>query len=298
MSTLRPFFLAATHQNFTAAAEELFITPAAVSKQVRVLEEHLKVSLFSRNGRNIELTTAGRDLHRTISLGLRRIAAGTERVREHGRTNKITIAVRHTFANRFLSSRISNLCETFPNIDFNFMTTNRNPLHLLEVSDFAIVLGHEPQPFIVADLLLIEEIIPVCSPDFLKNNPSLKSVKDIAKHSLLNLDTEHWRDLSWIPVDWAIVLSELGVEGEIKVNGPTFDSFDLMMHAAVSGMGIAIGWHYLVANLIEEGKLVRPVPDTYKIGREHYLLSRKTHENDPQFQELREWFLQETKPFR
>lgn len=298
MSTLRPFFLAAKHQNFTTAAEEMFITPAAISKQVRLLEEHLGVSLFTRNGRNIELTSAGRDLHRAISLGLRRIAGGTERVREGGRTNKITIAVRHTFANRFLSSRLKNLCESFPHIDFNFLTTNRNPLHLMDVSDLAVVLGHEPQPFILADHLLTEKIIPVCSPEFLNENPELKTVTDIPNHNLLHLDSEHWRDLNWIPVDWPIVLNAFGVDTEVNLNGPTFDSFDLLMHAAVSGMGVAIGWHYLVANLIEEGKLVRPVPDVYDLDREHYLLSRTAHSNDPQFQELRKWFLEETSPFR
>lgn len=298
MSTLRPFFQAATYQNFTSAAEELFITPAAVSKQVRLLEEHLNVKLFKRNGRNLELTAAGRELHRTISLGLRRIAGGAERIRERGRTNKVTIATRLTFANQFLSTRLSGLIDAFPDIEFHFLTSIRNPLELMGVSDIVVVLGHEPQPFVVADHLLTEEISPVCSPGFLRNNATLKTVADIPAHRLLNLDSEHWRDLSWVPVDWSIVLRELGVEGEFSLNGPTFDSFDLLMHAAVSGMGIAIGWDYLTDKLVAEGKLIRPFSEKYRIGREHFLLTREAQANEPHIRELREWFLAETSQFR
>ena len=123
MSTLRPFEAAARHENFTEAADELFVTPAAVSKQVRLLEDHLGVSLFVRNGRNLTLTASGRDLYHMISKGLTHVAEGTSQLRRSQRDNRVAIAMRSSFANHFLAPRLSALNADFPALEFKFHTT-------------------------------------------------------------------------------------------------------------------------------------------------------------------------------
>ena len=164
--------------------------------------------------------------------------------------------------------------------------------------DFAVVLGHEPQPHIRADLLIIEEIAPVCSPEFLNNHPDLRTAQDIPRQNLLHLDAGHWRDLPWSQADWPVVLNHFGVSVEKELSGPSFNNFEMLISAATSGLGIAIGWDHLVENLISQGELVYPIEEKYKIGRQHYLLSREAQSKRPLFQALRAWLLDETKPFR
>lgn len=298
MSSLRPFEAAARHENFTLAAEELFVTQAAVSKQIRILEEHLGVALFIRNGRNLELTAAGRDLHHTIAKGLDQIAGGSDRLRRENRRNRVTIAMRLPFANQFMSSRLPRLVGAFPDVEFNFQATAGNPADLMDIADLAIVLGNEPQPYITADHLITEEIAPVCSPGYLEQHPQLRSAADLPHCDLLHLDAGHWRDLAWSQADWPVVLNQFGVPAEEDLPGPSFNSFEMLINAAVADMGIAIGWHYLVDHLIKDGRLIFPVEDRYLIGRRHYLLSREAQAHRPLFQALRTWFLDETRSFR
>lgn len=298
MSALRPFEAAARYENFSAAAEELFVTQAAISKQIRLLEDHLGVTLFTRRGKNLELTAAGRDLHHAVAQGLNQIAGGSDRLRRESRSNRVTIAMRLPFANQFMAPRLGKLLRDFPEVEFNFQTTEGNPTNLLNYVDFAVVLGHEPQPHILADLLIIEEIAPVCSPDYLAGHPELKTAQDIPNHDLLHLDAGHWRDLPWSQTDWPVVLNQFGVLVEKELSGPSFNNFEMLISAATSGLGIAVGWQHLVKDLIEQGKLIYPVEDKYMIGRQHYLLSRESQAQRPMFKALRSWLLEETKPFR
>lgn len=298
MSALRPFEAAARHENFSAAAEELFVTQAAISKQIRLLEDHLGVSLFTRRGKNLELTAAGRDLHHAVAQGLNQIAGGSDRLRRESRSNRVTIAMRLPFANQFMVPRLGRLLSDFPEVDFNFQTTEGNPTSLLEYVDFAVVLGHEPQPNILADLLIVEEIAPVCSPGFLARHPGLKTAQDIPDLDLLHLDAGHWRDLPWAQTDWPVVLNQFGVSVEKELRGPSFNNFEMLISAATSGLGLAIGWEHLVEHLIDQGDLIYPIQDKFRIGRQHHLLSREAQAQRPLFQALRTWLLEETKPFR
>ena len=298
MSALRPFEAAARHNNFTAAAQELSVTQAAISKQIRQLEEHLGTRLFFRNGRNLELTAAGRDLHESVALGLGQIASRSRRLRETGRWNKVTIAMRLSFALQFISPRLERLLRDFPHVEFEFTATPNDPADLMERADFAIVLGHEPQPQLAADHLLTEFITPVCSPAFLNANPTLRSVADIPRHNLLHLNADHWQGIAWAPVDWSTTLSEFGVEFDGELRGPSFNSFDMLLKAAVAGLGLAVAWQYLVADLIETGHLIFPFENQYYIGRRHYFLYRSVQSELNLTRQIRAWFLEETRAFR
>lgn len=298
LSTLRPFEASARYENFTEAAAELCVTPAAVSKQIRVLEEYLGVPVFTRNGRNLTLTAAGRDLYHMISKGLTQIANGASQLRRDKRENRIAIAMRTSFANHFLSRRLVDLFSNFPDIEFKFQTTERNPALLMNSVDLAIALGHEPQPHVVADHLITEVIAPVCSPQFLEARPSLSSISDLPDQTLLHLGNDAWQTLNWEPADWPAYFSHFGIPHDTSPAGPVFNNYEMLINAASSGLGVAIAWHCLVDNFIKDGRLTYPVEKTYSIGRCYYLLCRKEQANHEVFARLRDWFLDQTAPYR
>ncbi len=298
MSTLRPFEAAARRLSFSKAADEIGVTQAAVSKQVRALEQHLGRRLFLRRGRHVELTSQGQTLFQAVSLGLSHIARATSQIRHHAPHNAVSIAMRLAFASQFMASRLVRLRTEFPDVAFNIVSTERNPFFLMDSVDMAIVLGFEAQPGLDATYLLTEEIFPVCSPGFLKRHPGLKTIQDIPDHDLIHLSAEHWRDLTWEPVDWPVAAPALGVRRDIEMTGPVFNNFEMLMSAAVSGLGLAITWRHLSKELLDQGHLVRPFKESYRINRQHFFVTHVSSRNDQLVGALRDWFVAETACFR
>lgn len=298
MKTLRPFEAAARHLSFTRAADELCVTQAAVSKQVRALEEHLGVLLFVRAGRTVSLTVAGQALQNAVSLGLTHIAETSAKIRRRQDINRVSLAMRLAFATQFMAPRLSRLKAILPEVDISIVTTEQNPRALLDSVDLAVVLGAEPQPELEADFLFSEEIFPVCSPQYLQGHPELRSIDDIAEQTLLHLDRPIWRDLGWEPIDWSTLLDALECGREIRQTGLHFDNYELVTSAAVNGLGVAVAWLHLARDQLEQGLLVRPIPESYRIDRKHYLVSQRARSEEPLIRLLREWFVRETGKFR
>ena len=298
MSSLRPFEAAARHSSFSKAANELCVTQAAISKQVRALELHLGQKLFLREGPKVTLTSDGRNLQQAVSLGLSHIASAAAEIRRKTQPGRMAIAMRLPFASQFMAPRFGELRASFPDIDISILSTERNPLVLLNQVDMAIVLGYEPQPDLFVDHLLTEEIFPVCSPGFVTRNPGLRTVQDIPDHQLLHLDVDHWRDLDWEPINWPVVTRALGVKREVELAGPSFNNYELLISAAVSGLGLAISWRHLCEDLLARGHLVRPVAESYQIDRKHYLITHAAIAEDRTVRRLRAWFVAETSRFR
>ncbi len=298
MASLRPFEAAARHLSFTQAAAELCVTQAAVSKQIRLLEQWLGAPLFVRRGRAVELTSAGTALYQAVSMGLSHIAETVAAIAPTHRSARYAIGMRLAFASQFLAPRIGRFRTRFPDIDFSMVTTEGNPLALLDSVDLAVVLGAEPQPGVWVEHLFDEEIFPVCSPAYLRAHPELRSVADLAGQTLLHLTHTHWRELAWDPIDWPALARALSVPGKVGYEGPFFDSHELLMSAAVSGIGVAVGWRHLCADLLERGHLVRPVAESYRIDRAHYLVGHEARRDDPVLRELAGWIVEQTAHLR
>lgn len=169
---------------------------------------------------------------------------------------------------------------------------------LLDTVDFAIVLGHEPRPEIVADHLVTEERLPVCSPGYLDACGKVTTASDLLNCNLLHLNAGHWRDLTWEMADWPVLLNHLGITASEDLGGHSFNSFEMLVRTAVQGLGVGIGWVHLVEEGLSVGSLVAPLDASYSIGRQHYLLCRRSQEQRRIFKELRSWFRDETAPFR
>lgn len=299
MSSLKPFEAAARHLSFSKAAEELCVTQAAVSKQVHLLEEHLGKKLFIRQGRSVALSDAGLQFCQAVSMGLGYIADTADQLKSTDTDRRVSVAMRLAFATQFMASKLSSLQAQHPDLELNILTTEQNPVKLLDSTDMAIVLGHEPQPDIHADFLFSEEVFPVCSKAYLEQHPGFKRPDDLATQQLIHLRDSHWRELSWGPINWHTLANELGCQQPIKDGGYSLDNYSLLVQSAISGVGVAIGWLHLVHEQLELGHLVRPLKESFAIDRKHYLLIPKQRlKSSYEIQLVREWLLQHTEFLR
>ena len=298
LATLRPFEATARLLSFSAAADEICVTQAAVSKQVRQLEEFLGATLILRKGRSIALTPEGAALQEAIEHGLDHILKRVNAIRGTSDNRRLSMAMRLPFASFFMSRRMADLEGEIPGLEFNIVTTDGNPASLLGAVDVAIVLGWEPQPDFEADYLFSEEVFAVCAPRYAEAHPEFRTAADLAGQRLLHLSPSHWRDLSWAPLDWPAFGRSLGLEEDLTLEGSSFSGLELLTSAAVAGMGVMVNWDHLCRDLLDEGLLVRPLPQALTIERNHYLVYRRNLSGNPTITALRDWFRRETGRFR
>ena len=209
LTTLRAFEAAARHANFARAAAELSITPAAVSQQVRHLEDHLGVRLFARRARGVELTAAGADYARTVATLLDQLALATERTRRADQAGRLTLATTPSFAARWLIPRLTGFVKSHPEIDVRLSTSNALADFAHQDIDVAVRYGNGRWPGVKAELLIATELFPVCSPAFRQGSQRLRTPADLLPRSLLRLTNDE------LPTQWPRWLAAAGLDGEI-----------------------------------------------------------------------------------
>ena len=249
LNALRAFEAAARHESFSTAAEELHVSPGAVSRHVKLLEEHLGVALFRRRPRGLVLTEAGRKLLPEITASFERIVTAAGDV--SSRPRPLKVAVPATFGPRWLIPRLARFRDRHPELELNVGFFN-------EWEDFfegnfdAGIACHETINIMPADLtsalILREALTPVCLPAMAA---ALTQPGDLADQVLLH----NYPDFS----DWRKWLDAAGVTDRVDYrSGQTFESMDMAIQAALSGLGVAIGDLFLVREELETGRLVTP----------------------------------------
>lgn len=285
LNAVRTFEAAARHLSFNNAAEELHITPSAVSHQVRTLEEHLGVKLFRRLNRQVELTAEGTGYLPPLRAALDQIDAATARVISNRESGPLVISVAPAYATRWLVPRLPGFQEVHPGIEVR-------PIISVEISDFdrsdtdlAVRHGRGVWPGLASHLLMKEEVLPVCSPDLLAAGPPLAMPKDLAQHTLLHIMPRmgEWR--SW--------LSLAGVEGVDAERGPRFQNGPMAVDAAISGLGVAIANLRLVEADLAAGRLVVPFDIELPVDGGYYLVYPEERADAPKIKAFREWLLAE-----
>lgn len=253
LASLLPFEAAARLESFTRAAEELHLTQAAVSRQIRALEEDLGVRLFERRHRAVFLTPAGQDLSRIVSESLESLAAGAGELRGKRRDGEVVLFAELCYAFYWLMPHISAFHQQHPRIDVR-ITASTRPVALAE-DDFDVAIqtaeracGPHRLVFTAAD-----EVFPVCSPDYLKGENTPLSLADLSAHRLLHhsVDPQDW-------MEWDDWLQAVGANHRVGHDGSVFDSYPVMIQAAVEGHGVGLGWQRAVGKLLQSGQLVRP----------------------------------------
>ncbi|WP_232440859.1 LysR substrate-binding domain-containing protein [Burkholderia ubonensis] len=252
---LRGFECAARHLSFTRAGQELNVTQSAVSRQVKALEEQLRIKLFHRHIRSLTLTDKGRELYDAISVTLSDLELVTSRLSSSFGPRFISLSATVAFTTLWLIPRLGSFCARYPDIDVHVSTTN-------EIGDFKPKHSHlivrYASPHGLRDdmrVLFHECVTPVCSPDFsaaINGYPFMKP-EDLDKHMLLHFDDPRG-ERPWYT--WKYLLKELGVPYLRPAAGLHFSQYDQLVQAAVDGYGIAIGRRPLIDGLLNQGRLV------------------------------------------
>jgi LysR family transcriptional regulator, glycine cleavage system transcriptional activator len=301
LRALRCFVTAARYESFTLAAEVLCVTQAAVSRQIKELEDALDVPLFERTGRHIALTDSGRILYNASYLSIMNIAEAAEAVRRSDK-QALSICVSHTFSALWLSSRLPRFRTQFPEIKLN-VTVTEHFMELDELMQPDVIITKNPPRELEYDVepLFHDVVYPVCSPGFFESHFQGKTLKplDLLAHSTLHLSLlgraqvcEH--------VDWRVWSNwfQQGDGSDRYAPGEHFESNDyrLLVSLAEGGEGTLLGWHHLLHRQVDQGTLVRPVRDAIVFhDRHHYLITHKKATERPEYQLFREWLISEVK---
>jgi LysR family glycine cleavage system transcriptional activator len=255
LNSLRAFESAARHQSFVKAADELAVTPAAVSQQVRSLEQVLGCELFRRLPRGLILTQTGRAALPELQKGFAHLAQAVEDAKGGSVAGPLRVSAMPSFATRWLVPRLASFIESYGDIDIEIRGETRTVDFARDDADLAIRYGQGRYPGLETRLLLEEEVFPVCAPSLLNGPKPLRRLEDLRHHTLLHHGqiTREEATLTWR--QW------LGEAGRSKVDaerGPRFNDSVMLAEAAVRGIGIALGRSALVAEDLAAGRLVRP----------------------------------------
>lgn len=285
MPALRSFEAAARHQSIKQAAQELHVTPSAVSHAVAGLEAHLGIKLFHRQVRRLVLTDAGRSYLAAVSSAFEAISAASQAVSARSRADLVTLASTPTFARVWLIPQLKDFMAVEPDIDVKVIATTDSEQRLQEDCDLAIAYGRGPWPGYLAERLVQEQVVPLCSLTYLKKAPPLTCPADLKHHCLLHTDTKL--------VSWEMWLEAAGVKEVDAQRGPRFNRAYLALDAAVASVGVALDTHLFAESLLADGSLVVPfdaVIEPSMLGG-YDLLCRPQSLKHPKVQAFRDWIL-------
>ncbi len=288
LNALRAFEAAARHLSFTKAAQELNVTQAAISHQVKALEERLGVVLFRRLNRAMLLTDAGQSFLPPLREAFDQIANATERLYAHDARRTLTITTLPSIAAKWLVPRLGRFREAHPDIDVRIDAS----LHLTDFArenvDAALRYGRGKWHGMRSDRLMTEDFFPVCNPALLEGEHPLREPSDILHHTLLHDDSR---------TDWTMWFLAAGIEGGEPTRGPAFTDSSLVLQAAADGQGVALGRSALAAADLAAGRLVRPFDISLEAEFAYYLVCPQATAESPKIASFRAWLLAEAEDF-
>lgn len=294
LRSLRTFEVASRHLNFTRAAEDLFVTTAAVSHQIKEIESQLGVPLFMRQGKSMQLTPEGEVIRQAVLEAISALEHGIRRLSVKRNTDQVRVSAGPSIAAKWLVPKLETFLQKFPAADIQVDVSYAEVDFASQNVDLAIRYGsiHAPQARI--DHLFVESIFPVCSPKLLGNRVHLRSPQDLLKYKLIHVD---WvaPNLPW--PTWSTWMKAVGVDHFDERRGIHFQQTSLALEAAIAGQGIALGEASLVTADLANGRLVRPLGDDLKIEAEwaYHLITREESLNSAIVRAFRQWLLLEAK---
>ena len=284
LNALRAFEAAARHLSFTRAAEELHVTQAAISHQVKALEERLAITLFRRLNRTLLLTDEGQSYLPAVREAFDIIDGATARLQARDRAGSLTVSCMPSFAAAWLVRRLGRFRDLHPEIDVRVDPTDRVVDFAREDADIAIRYGRGDWPGVTAERFLTEDVFPVCSPALLDGPHPLRVPSDLRHHTLLH-------DL--FETDWRRWLVAADVSGVDPRRGPSFNDSSMVLQAAVDGQGVALGRSALAAADLAAGRLVRPFDVSLPVESAFYIVYPVSHVDRLKIVVFRNWLVAE-----
>lgn len=256
LTALSSFEAAARNLSFKSAAQELNVTPGAISHQIRLLEAETGLHLFERGHRSVTLTSDGHTLFTALQKGFTEISGTLNQLRSAGKSRPVVVHLTTAVSALWLTPRLSEFWRMHSDVQVNQIVSD-TPVMARPVCDLQIRYGHDTNPKKENHILFRDELLPLSSPEFLEKHGH-PSLAELAALPLLHLDAD---DQSW--TTWQAWFTHLGYDGEICA-GNHFNSYMIALQAAQDGVGIVLGWRKLTQPFLDKGLLV-PV-STYKMA--------------------------------
>ena len=289
LNALRAFEAAGRHLSYVKAADELFVTPAALSHQVKRLEDHLGVPLFRRLPRGLLLTEAGQRLETDLRDIFQRLDQAIAQVADREATGPLSISVAPMFAVKWLVPRLYRFNEHHPEIDVRISSSRDVIDFRRDGFDAAVRLGGGNYAGLQAVELFDESVTPMSSPA-LVSDLSLNAPGDLGRAVLLHDDSVS--TLAGAPT-WQTWLDAAGAGHVDTSRGPHFSQPDHSLQAAIDGSGVVLGWRSLAADDLAAGRLVTPFDLTLPMGSAYYLVYPESHTGRAKVAAFRDWMLRE-----
>ena len=283
---MRAFEAAARHLSFTLAAHELHVTQAAVSHQIKSLEDHLGMPVFKRLNRALVLTGAGQALFPAVSEALDIMASAVDRLHNQDQSGELTITTMDSFAATWLVPKLGRFRRSNPDIDVRITTTDTSVDFARVDVDMAIRYGAGDWPGLSVERLMTEELFPVCAPSLLQSGPPLCCPADLKNHTLLHDD---------LRMDWRMWLMASGEDDVDAGKGPGYQHSNLVLLAAEQGDGVALARSVLVQDALAAGRLVKPFDITMPTEYAYYMVCPHENLERPKVKVFRQWLIEEAR---
>jgi len=292
LNALRAFEAAARHLSVSQAAAELHVTPAAISHQVKALEEWLDVPLFRRLNRQILLTEAGQTCFKGLRDGLDRLAATVEKVRGRAQDAPLTVSAAPSFAGKWLLPRLERFRSAHPEIEVRIDANARLSDFERDNVDIGIRYGRGRYPGLRSDLLMAESVFPLCSPRLRRGPPRLRHPRDLAGQTLLHIDMPVMAEFE---PTWEMWLRAAGVADVDWTRGPHFSVSSMAIEMAIAGQGVVLGSDVLCAADLAAGRLVKPFDVRLELDFAYWIVSPEGAAERPKAAAFRAWLLAEAR---
>jgi LysR family transcriptional regulator, glycine cleavage system transcriptional activator len=290
---LRTLEAAARHLNFTRAADELGLTPAAVSHQIKEIEDQLGLVLFTRTSRTIRLTEAGTVLFDASADALDLLGRAVSRAQKLTRgTALLKVTLDAQFASKWLMRRVDDFRKHHPDIELRFDIAYEVRDFELDDIDVGIRFGAGKYPGLRTHRLFDNILIPVCSPSLLTSGPPLREPRDLFNHTLAHIEWSR-QGVTW--PNWRMWMAAAGITDFNDSRTVVFGNSTDAVQAALDGNAVALADFAMVANDLSQGRLVQPFELGLRVAPEfaYFLVYPENTADDPRIVAFREWMLEE-----
>ena len=262
------------------------MTQAAISHQVKLLEQNLGTKLFVRLTRKLLLTDEGQALYAVVGESFYNISEVSDRLRSGADDEVLNVSLTPYFSAKWLTVRLSRFWAAHPEIDLRLHHTPQPGDFGNVDSDIAITWGQDDWESVDTQRLLSSNVVPVCSPSLITRDRPLKTIDDLYSHTLL-----HENDYSL----WTLWLKRAGVENVNLKRGTTMDDANVILQAAIDGQGVALGADVLLTEELSSGRLVMPFPSDLSMTYSYYIVYKHGSLERPKIRAFYEWLLEEAK---
>lgn len=294
---LRTFEAAARHLSFTRAADEVGLTPAAVSYQIKELEDQLGVTLFTRSSRSIRLTSAGMLLFEAATEALDILQRAASRARKMNRAGELRVSTGPRFATNWLIPRLAKLKARHPHLEIRLDISDQLRDFEVDDIDVAIRFGAGRYEGVIAERLFGVEVVPVCSPKLIANSPALNEPRDLLHHTLCYVDCGV-DDMQW--PSWRTWMTAAGIDDFDDSRAIALSDSNHVIQAVLEGDAVGLVEAELIASHLADGRLVRlfDVSIPAAEGYAFYLLCPRNDAQDARVSTFRDWLFEELREQR